>query len=282
MKKLNCLILLSFICITSLQGQSARKLLMEGDFFFGMGNLEEAEKYYEKSSAKKPSFQSFYNTGVSQEHQIPTGETQTAEQTLQQPEEDPNEAEAIDSYLEAMAYTSSDELKSRALYNKANTSLRNQQTITIEKLEQAVVSFKDAIRIDPGNKRARHNLAIVQAQLDQLKQQEQQQQQQQEQQDQEQEKQDQQDQENSDQQDQENQDQEQENEEEQDQENQDKEKEQQEEKEQNEEANRKEQEEISKNEMKKLLEMIEQQDQKTQQKVRTRAQSQATEKKKKW
>jgi len=70
--------------------QSARKLLLEGDFFMGMDNFEEAEKNYAESSSKKATFKSYYNTGVAQELQIQPSDQQTAGQAMQEPQENPN------------------------------------------------------------------------------------------------------------------------------------------------------------------------------------------------
>jgi tetratricopeptide (TPR) repeat protein len=256
------------------EAQSARKLLLEGDFYMGMDNYEEAEGFYQKATSKKASFKSFYNTGVAQESQIQSNDQQLAGMMMQEPEEDPNEAKAIRSYTSAIEVATTSEQKSRAIYNVANTILSNKQMISIEKLKEAIDTYKEAIAEDSKNLRARHNLAIAQIQLDQAKQQEQQvQQQQQEQQDQENKEQEEQEQ---DQQEQQEQDQEQE------EQNQEKEEEQQ----KKNEAERREEEEskkkASKSEMEKILEMVEKEDQEVQQKMRATSSTDTREKKKKW
>ncbi len=256
------------------EAQSARKLLLEGDFYMGMDNYEEAEGFYQKATSKKASFKSYYNTGVAQESQIQSNDQQLAGMMMQEPEEDPNEAKAIRSYTSAIEVATTSEQKSRAIYNVANTILSNKQMISIEKLKEAIDTYKEAIAEDSKNLRARHNLAIAQIQLDQAKQQEQQvQQQQQEQQDQENKEQEEQEQ---DQQEQQEQDQEQE------EQNQEKEEEQQ----KKNEAERREEEEskkkASKSEMEKILEMVEKEDQEVQQKMRATSSTDTREKKKKW
>lgn len=257
------------------EAQSARKLLLEGDFYMGMDNYEEAEGFYQKATSKKASFKSFYNTGVAQESQIQSNDQQLAGMMMQEPEEDPNEAKAIRSYTSAIEVATTSEQKSRAIYNMANTILSNKQMISIEKLKEAIDTYKEAIAEDSKNLRARHNLAIAQIQLDQAKQQEQQEQQQQQQ--------EQQDQENKEQEEQE-QDQQEQQEQDQEQEEQNQEKE--EEQQKKNEAERREEEEskkkASKSEMEKILEMVEKEDQEVQQKMRATSSTDTREKKKKW
>jgi Ca-activated chloride channel family protein len=58
-------------------------------------------------------------------------------------------------------------LQEQALYNLGNTYVK------LEKLEQAVTSYEQALAIDPGDRRAQHNLDVVRRMLEQKKQQEQ-------------------------------------------------------------------------------------------------------------
>jgi tetratricopeptide (TPR) repeat protein len=281
MKKPFLLVFLVLV-LTSSYAQSARKLLLEGDFHMGMENYEEAEKFYESSTDKKPTFKSFFNTGVAEDAQISDGTSMTAEQAMQQamqqqaPEEDPKEQEAIASYASAAQLASTPQEKSAAYYNMANTILKNKQTITIEKLEKAIESYKDAIRSNPKNNEARHNLAITQIQLDQAKQQQQQQQQQENQEQQEQENQEQ---EQQEQEQQENQDKE---EEEKDQQQQEQEEQDQKEQEEQEKKEQEQKEKASKAEMEKILEMVDKEDKEVQKKLMMKQQSQTKQKKKKW
>ena len=249
---------------------------MEGDFQMGMENYEEAEKNYEASTKKKPSFTSYYNAGVAEEYQISSGAQMTAEQAMQgPPEDDPKENEAVGSYRAALNLATSAEEKSFAYHNMANAMLKNQQTISIEKLEEAIEIYKDAIKTDPKNLRSRQNLAVAQAQLDQAKQQQQQQQDSQEGGESDSEQQEQQEQEE-----QENQEQEQEQQENQQQ--QEQEKKEDEEKKEQEKKEQERKEKATKSEMEKILEMVDKEDKEVQQKVKMKSQKNSKEKKKKW
>ena len=278
MNKVKFIIIL-FLLPMLVVAQSARKLLIEGDFFMGMDNYEEAENYYAAASSKKPSFKSYYNTGVAQEMQISSSGSESAAQVMQEPEENPMLKKAILSYATATGLAKDPVNKSRAYYNMGNTHKADEKMITIEKLESAIESYKKAIENDSINYRARHNLAITQLQLDQAKEQEQQQQQQQ--QDQEENE----DQEKQEQNQEQNQDQQQQDQEQQEDQEQESQEQQENEQQQNEDAKQQEEEEkkeITKAEMEKILEMVEKEDQEVQQKMRAKAQPSSTEKKKKW
>jgi type IV secretory pathway VirB10-like protein len=118
-----------------------------------------------------------------------------------------NLEDANTAFSNALENTESPMIKSRSWYNKGNLALMSEQPDP----ETAIDAYKSALRIDPGYQEARHNLAVAYKLLQQQQEQEQQEQQQEQQQDQNQEEQDQdqEDQENQDQQDQQEQEQEQ-------------------------------------------------------------------------
>ena len=267
------LLVISFL-FEGLQAQSRRDLLVDGDFFYEMQNYPEATENYFRASQEKSDFQSLFNLAVSQEKQIDTGEGQNAQQTMNEPEDDPNATAALKNYQASMNYTKDNTQKSLAFYNMGNTILIDKKSLSMEKMEQAIEYFKSAIRFDNNNDPARHNLTIAQIMLDRAKQQEQQQQQEQSEDQEQKEDQEQnpEDQENKDNQDQ-------------------KQNEDQEQKDSKEDAKAKEEKEkemkdqkqkVDENEIENILKMVEKEDKEVQNKMRSRAKSRIQHKKKKW
>ncbi len=179
-------IILACLVSQSVTAQSANEFLISGDARYQAGDFGSAEELYRKATQQESSLASNYNLGNA---------------TYQQERYE----EAVDYYMNAAKKTESLTQESDAMYNLGNAYFNS------EKLEEAIDAYKQAIRLNPDNKEAKYNLAICKEIMKQAKQQPQDQQQQQENQDQE----------NQDQENQEESDQEQEQQENQDQENQD-------------------------------------------------------------
>ena len=178
-------VILLFVLNTS-YAQTAHKYLLQGDEKYNAQDFASAEELYRKADQKNSTLKSSYNLGNT---------------TFKQERYE----ESIDYYINAARKAKTDEQESDAFYNLGNAHFNNQE------LEEAIEAFKQSIRLNPNNKEAKYNLAVAKEIKKQMMQQDQEQQQQ--------ENQDQQDQENQDQEDQDQQDQEQqENQEQQDQE----------------------------------------------------------------
>lgn len=171
---------LLFLSLTfSLQSQSAHKHLMDGDKYYSDQDFSNAELSYRKAKEKNNDLKSNYNLGNSTYNQE-------------------RFEESIDYYMNASSKAVDPNIKSDAYYNLGNAYFKNQD------FEKALEAYKASVKNNPSNKEARYNLANTSEVLKQIAQQQQQQQQNQNQ---DQENQDQQEQDNQDQQEQENQDQ---------------------------------------------------------------------------
>jgi len=178
--------ILYFIFLNCLSyGQSSTELLQDGDRQYGNKDFIAAEELYRKAGQEENSLASIYNLGNATYNQE-------------------RYEEAIEHYLNATRRTNDKSENSNIYYNLGNAYFNNQ------KLDEAIEAYKQAIRLDPSNEEARYNLAYSKEMKKMLQQQQQDQQQNsdQPQENQEQQDQDQQqneNQENSDQQDQQNQ-----------------------------------------------------------------------------
>lgn len=241
--------ILLFICIATFgYSQTSHKLLRTGDAAYNDGDFEKAEINYRKSLETERSLKGNFNLGNAVYRQE-------------------RYEEAIQFYESAANDSENDLQKSESFYNLGNTHLR------MGAFEEAVDAYKYASTLNPEDLDVRKNLYIAKLMYKQ-EQQQQQQQQQEENQEQEQQEQENQDQENQDQEQQDQQqgegDQEQEEQEQQSEDDQE-----QEEGEQDENTNSdseaSEQEptqELSKEDAEKLLQVIENEEQKVQEKLR--------------
>lgn len=150
----NIITALLFISITHLNAQTSHTLLMNGDSQYNNDNYVEAEELYRKAKEKESSLKSNFNLGNA---------------TFQQGRFE----ESIDFYLNAAGKAEDDKTRSDAYYNLGNSYFNNQN------LEDAAESFKLAIKANPNNKNARYNLAYTKEIMKQVAQQQQDQQQQQ-------------------------------------------------------------------------------------------------------
>lgn len=237
-------ILLFFMSMTiALAGQSHHSLLRTGDAAYNDGEFEKAEINYRKSLEDKRTHKGNFNLG----------------NTIYRQE---RYDEAVQFYESAANDAENDIRKSEAFYNLGNTHMR------VDAYEEAVDAFKYAMALNPEDLDIRKNLYISKLMYQQEQQQQQQQQQSEEQQDQEQQDQDQ---EQQEQQQQEQGEQgEQENEEQKDGEENEEQNEQNESQDQGEgkESDQEPSQELSKEDAQKLLQVIENEEQKVQEKLR--------------
>jgi len=143
------------ICFSAIElsSQSSHKLLLNGDDHYTVENFESAEEYYRKAREKEKSLKSDYNLGNT---------------TYQQKRYE----EAAEHFQSAVNLAENDADRSKAYYNLGNSLFENQQ------FEEAASAFKEAIKLDPQNSEARYNLAVTRQALRMLQQQQEQQQQQ--------------------------------------------------------------------------------------------------------
>lgn len=136
----------------NLNGQSSHKLLQKGDSHYKANDFAQAEENYRKAREKDNSLKANYNLGNT------TYELERYE-------------ESVDSYIDAISRAESKEEESMANYNLGNSYFQ------VQDLQNAIDAYKQAIRLDPKNKEAQYNLAVSKEILKMQQQQEQQQQQ---------------------------------------------------------------------------------------------------------
>ncbi len=151
------ILLILIIANVNAMAQSAHTFLMDGDAFYEQGDFDIAEEKYKKASEKKRTLKSEFNLGNSL-YQLNRYE------------------EAATQFERSSIIASSDDQKADALYNMANTFLQEQN------LEGAIENYKHAIKLNPSDMDARRNLYLAKLMQKQQQEQEQQQQQQQDQQ----------------------------------------------------------------------------------------------------
>ena len=237
-------ILFVFMLCEGLFGQTSHKLLRSADKLFDKQDFQAAEETYRKANEKKPTFNGEYNLGNAIYNQS-------------------RFEEALNHYEQAATLSADPNIKSEAYYNLGNTYMN------MEDYEKGAEAYKNALRNNPNDEDSKYNLSVANRIVKQ-----QQQQQQQEQQQQDQEKKEEQEQEDQQDQEQDQQQQEQQQQQEGDEEKEGDENEQEsdgEEKEQEQEGEPGEQEEkkdLSKEEARRLLEVVEEDEKRTQQKLR--------------
>lgn len=116
--------------------QSSHRLLQEADKHFQNGNYAEAEEKYRKALSKESSFTARYNLG----------------NTVYKQE---RYEEAVDHFLDASSVGENDLQSSDAFYNLGNAYFQNGD------LENAIESFKQAIKFSGSNREAQYNLAVA-------------------------------------------------------------------------------------------------------------------------
>lgn len=152
MKLINILLLVSVVGLSG-YSQSDTKLLRSADDAYLSEQYDDAELLYRKARQAESSLQANFNLGNA---------------TFQQERYE----EAVDHYTNAINKTKNDETSSDAYYNLGNAYFQ------FQKPEEAIEAYKQAIRKNPNNDEAKYNLAVLKEILKQQQQQEQQQQQQ--------------------------------------------------------------------------------------------------------
>jgi len=138
-------------------GQTSSELLREGDANYLENNFPAAEESYRKARQAESTLASNFNLGNA---------------TFKQERYE----EAVEHYLNATRKTEDNKTSSDTYYNLGNAYFQGQ------KLDEAIEAYKQAIRLDPTNREAKYNLAYSKEmkKMAQQQQQEQQQDQQQE------------------------------------------------------------------------------------------------------
>ena len=142
------LIILSFFSISLIFAQSAHDLRQEADDCYEAQNFAEAEEKYRKSIEETPSVNGEYNLGNSI--------------YMQERYE-----EAINHYENAARLAKSDATRADAFYNLGNSYL------SAGKLEEGIGSYINTLKINPDDNDAKHNLTLAKRMLQQQQQQEQ-------------------------------------------------------------------------------------------------------------
>lgn len=155
MKTLTLLLIILGACF-NVTAQTAHTFLMDGDAFYEQGDFDIAEEKYKKASEQKRTLKSEFNLGNSL-YQLNRYE------------------EAATQFERSSIIASSDVQKADAFYNMANTFLEEQN------LEGAIENYKQAIKLNSSDMDARRNLYLAKLMQKQQQEQEQQQQQQEQQ-----------------------------------------------------------------------------------------------------
>ena len=133
----------------SLIAQSERKMTRNGNTNYETGNFIDAEINYKKALEKNSDLL---------EAQFNLGDALVKQERFD---------EALEAFEKVSASTENQNLKANALHNKGNVLLSQQD------LEGAIESYKDALRINPKDQETRYNYAYVKKLLDEQQQQQQ-------------------------------------------------------------------------------------------------------------
>lgn len=136
------------------QGQTAHKLLRSGDKLYDNQDFQSAEETYRKAIEDKLSANGEYNLGNSIYQQN-------------------RYEEALNHYEQAASLSGDPEVKSDAYYNLGNTYMN------MEEFEKGVDAYKNALRNNPNDEDSKYNLSVANRIVKQMQQQEQEQEQQQ-------------------------------------------------------------------------------------------------------
>jgi Ca-activated chloride channel homolog len=142
----------SFMFAISLNGQTERKYIRQGNTDYNKGQYNESELLYRKAlDVEKSSSDAIFNLG---------------DALYKQQKYD----EASKKFNDNYALTANYKEKANSMYNLGNSLLKSQ------KIQESIEAYKNSLKLDPSNTNAKYNLAYAQ---DLLKKQEEQQQQQQ-------------------------------------------------------------------------------------------------------
>ena len=152
--KIYIFIILTLGSFLFVSAQSERKITRKGNTHYETGNFIDAEINYKKALAKNADLL---------EAQFNLGDALVKQERFD---------EALESFEKVCASTEDQNLKANALHNKGNVLLSQQD------LEGAIESYKDALRINPKDHETRYNYAYVKKLLDEQQQEQNQDQQQ--------------------------------------------------------------------------------------------------------
>lgn len=138
----------SFILLTSLNlsAQSSHKSLRNGDMLYGFGKFQEAETEYRRAESQKSSVKSSYNLGNA---------------LIQQERYE----EAAKKYEDAAAKATNDAERSDIYYNQGNALYKKQQ------YQESINAYKKSLKYNPNDTTTKENLALARQQLRQQQQQ---------------------------------------------------------------------------------------------------------------
>ena len=145
--KIYIFIILSLGSFLFVSAQSERKITRKGNTHYETGNFIDAEINYKKALAKNADLL---------EAQFNLGDALVKQERFD---------EALEAFEKVSASTEDQNLKANALHNKGNVLLSQQD------LEGAIESYKDALRINPKDHETRYNYAYVKKLLDEQQQQ---------------------------------------------------------------------------------------------------------------
>jgi len=140
-------IVLTLGSFSSVIAQSERKMTRNGNTSYETGNFIDAEINYKKALDKNSDLL---------EAQFNLGDALVKQERFD---------EALDAFEKVSVSTEDQNLKANALHNKGNVLLSQQD------LEGAIESYKDALRINPKDHETRYNYAYVKKLLDEQQQQ---------------------------------------------------------------------------------------------------------------
>ncbi len=140
-------IVLTLGSFSSVIAQSERKMTRNGNTSYETGNFIDAEINYKKALDKNSNLL---------EAQFNLGDALVKQERFD---------EALDAFEKVSVSTEDQNLKANALHNKGNVLLSQQD------LEGAIESYKDALRINPKDHETRYNYAYVKKLLDEQQQQ---------------------------------------------------------------------------------------------------------------
>ena len=140
-------IVLTLGSFSSVIAQSERKMTRNGNTSYETGNFIDAEINYKKALDKNSNLL---------EAQFNLGDALVKQERFD---------EALDAFEKVSVSTKNQNLKANALHNKGNVLLSQQD------LEGAIESYKDALRINPKDHETRYNYAYVKKLLDEQQQQ---------------------------------------------------------------------------------------------------------------
>lgn len=135
---------------TTIHAQSSHSYLRKGDKAFKEQDFKKAEEDYRKSLEQKPSLKGTYNLGNS---------------TYNQSRFD----EAINHFTDAANQAKDNPTKSRAMHNLGNAHFQKQE------FDKSIEAYKNALRLNPEDFGTKQNLTMAMKMLQQQQQQQQQQ-----------------------------------------------------------------------------------------------------------